>query len=832
MRARQRRIRSQTGTDLQVLFTAVNAGLAGNDIEVQVNKLDLGSGSAAPRVSAVGNRIHVVLNENGSATTTAADLVTAINGNPDASALITASVALGAGTATVDSIADGTLIRFSGADADVSAGYRAIGDSTNDVDFRFGDQLDDDLYLVQISGTGHIRLANTTGEAVGGMQDQFQTFRLDLGGEVLSVVPQPVLREKTFTINAGTGGNPTDLADGDTFTVDPGASVFAREMSDLGSAGAGGGGVTASFESVAPGAVGNGVTVDITTMDLGMGSRVPTITVSGRSVTIELNDNAGNETRAQDLFDAITADAQARSLISVLLTGDAQSIISGTHNLVLDNGLDLLTFEIDDDATVRSGNIPVAVSLTVDDETAVATALATAIGNAITTAQAANSDVPTVTASASGGVVTVTGDSFDVRLNAALADATAASTGADGLVQRADRVIVYFNDVDLKDSDVLNPRFYQLINTAGTADVTDDVMLIPSSVTYDRVSRSAVLDFGSDLPTATWRLQVGTSDESGDTLTSALKLGTLFTGSGFQTSGFIGDSGTGAADADLYRFSLAATGNVTVDVNPSAALDGEIEILDEMGASVAGPASSGAGAGLADTLTAMSLAAGTYFVRVTSSGGASTGSYNLAISTTAASPITTDNNSSYATATDIGILGASGVLLSSSINPQGFFAIPQLPNDAYPGHRDIPAESHGGGFGTGTQSNVSSAIYTYNFRDIYGTLFGIPQQNQITEGQKELARAIFEMFSRYAGIQFIETTDQGTYIATGDVRVADPTLPPSVAGISTVIIGAAGAANDESYGGNWMGIALHEIAHTLGLDHTSDLHSFQDGNGG
>ncbi|MDA0810574.1 MAG: hypothetical protein O3B68_21485, partial [Planctomycetota bacterium] len=170
-----------SGTNLQVQFTANSAGLAGNDIRVQFNRLDLSAVSRTPRISVVGDLIQVTLNDNPAAATTAIDLVTALNGNAAASNLITASVAVALDTTSLATIADGSLIRLSGADQIVSPGYRAIGAKANEVEYRFGDQLADDLYLIQIAGTGPERLTNTAGEALNSLADHFHTLRIDLG---------------------------------------------------------------------------------------------------------------------------------------------------------------------------------------------------------------------------------------------------------------------------------------------------------------------------------------------------------------------------------------------------------------------------------------------------------------------------------------------------------------------------------------------------------------------------------------------------------------------------------------------------------------------------
>ena len=274
-----------------------------------------------------------------------------------------------------------------------------------------------------------------------------------------------------------------------------------------------------------------------------------------------------------------------------------------------------------------------------------------------------------------------------------------------------------------------------------------------------------------------------------------------------------------------------------VDVLPDAGLDTTIRLLqnDGMTEITAGVTLPTGGTGSMDLLVATGLSSGTYLVEISSNSG--TGSYRVGINTTAASPLTTDDNSSFNTATALGTLGAAGFNLSAQIEPQSFVAIPSPPGtDDEPGHRSNPVEGHERG-NLGDPANPSAIPnINYHFPDVYGfDPAGNELHNQITEGQKDLARFIFEMFSRYTGVQFTETAGAGFPISTGDIRAADPTLPVTeVAGISTVIINAAsgGQGNDNTYDGPWMSTALHEIGHAIGLGHSSDLPTFMDGNGG
>jgi len=197
----------------------------------------------------------------------------------------------------------------------------------------------------------------------------------------------------------------------------------------------------------------------------------------------------------------------------------------------------------------------------------------------------------------------------------------------------------------------------------------------------------------------------------------------------------------------------------------------------------------------------------------------------------------------FATASDVGTLadGTAGksVIISS--------AIEALPYDLqWPGsideigHRDalpstIAVEQHLGS--TAADDQYGAATIYYNFKNIYGALpNGSPATNLITPEQKQRVREIFELYSRYLGVQFIEDTRttsdaQGLTIATGDLRVLDPAIPTGPGGV-TGLAGGGLAIMDQAeawqdgYGQSWMGTAMHEIGHLLGLGHTYDMPAF------
>jgi len=149
-----------------------------------------------------------------------------------------------------------------------------------------------------------------------------------------------------------------------------------------------------------------------------------------------------------------------------------------------------------------------------------------------------------------------------------------------------------------------------------------------------------------------------------------------------------------------------------------------------------------------------------------------------------------DPGSSFATAVGAGFLDTAGVRFGEVIEPQAIdseASIPiaggGLPNLFYPeqpgtidepGHRDIPVDLSNHGDGTLGLDPDGTVIHTipFNFRSEYGlSTSGNQLYNLITDGQKERVREVFDLFSRYAGVRFVETANDGIAVVLGDTTV-------------------------------------------------------------
>ncbi len=87
----------------------------------------------------------------------------------------------------------------------VTAGFEGLGNSPNDVIFRFANPLADGSYQITIigaSGGSTPPLTDTNGNAFNGGVNVTETFSIDYGAEVTAVVPQPVSQ----TYSSGTPG--------------------------------------------------------------------------------------------------------------------------------------------------------------------------------------------------------------------------------------------------------------------------------------------------------------------------------------------------------------------------------------------------------------------------------------------------------------------------------------------------------------------------------------------------------------------------------------------------------------------------------------------------
>ena len=172
--------------------------------------------------------------------------------------------------------------------------------------------------------------------------------------------------------------------------------------------------------------------------------------------------------------------------------------------------------------------------------------------------------------------------------------------------------------------------------------------------------------------------------------------------------GFIGDATNALAapqdDVDIYRFDLIVGGTIQVDVTPAAGLDAVIRLFDSLGNELTSV--DAAGTGGAEQLIHIAANSGVFFVGISSKGnaaynavdgsgaggGTSSGSYGLDIRFD--EPVVIDDdNSSFATAINIGTVGTGRQSIRTEIRSEPYAV--QLPgSNSEPGHRDIPPETH------------------------------------------------------------------------------------------------------------------------------------------
>ncbi|MEZ6124260.1 MAG: pre-peptidase C-terminal domain-containing protein [Planctomycetaceae bacterium] len=518
----------------------------------------------------------------------------------------------------------------------------------------------------------------------------------------------------------------------------------------------------------------------------------------------------------------------------ILTINNVASLADG-NRITINDGGSVVVFEFEDTAINNGtgGNPAILFNHTTDTTTSIATKVAAAINGALFSG-------PGVTATAVGSAVTIQGSVFTPTVTPTVGGAAATVT-AGSATQLRDTVLVYFNSDTLNQTDAEDPRFYRLFDTKGTLTTTDDSVLLPDTITYDSTNNFAILKFAGNLPTATYTLKIGTSSEPDSTITTAANLGTQFATTGYHEGGYIGDNGND--DVDLYQVSLVSGSVLTVTVTPDANLNAAVRFFDANGNALTPPATVNAGGtGAVETFTFTAPADGIFFIGISSDGniaynavdgtgnvnGTTVGSYVLDLAVT--NPINgSDDNSGFVNATALGVLGDSGQVFTSQIEPQPI-ALPAYPSGSdEPGHREIPAEAHGAGAGTASTAPGPISTVQYYFPDLYGyTPQGQPRFNEITENQKQRAREIFELYSKLWGIEVQETASSGIPIITGDIRVFAPTYPLGVS-LSVVLMDGSQNWGTSPYGGSWFNTALHEIGHAIGLGHSYDLPSVQGG---
>ncbi|MEM8678742.1 MAG: hypothetical protein AAGF97_05210 [Planctomycetota bacterium] len=89
---------------------------------------------------------------------------------------------------------------FTESSVNVPIGSALVGEDTNEVILRFAEELPDDTYQIRLTGEGENAVQTLDGCAINNGVDSSFPFELDLGAQVLAVVPQPIERNADNTL--------------------------------------------------------------------------------------------------------------------------------------------------------------------------------------------------------------------------------------------------------------------------------------------------------------------------------------------------------------------------------------------------------------------------------------------------------------------------------------------------------------------------------------------------------------------------------------------------------------------------------------------------------
>lgn len=203
------------GSSLQVRFVSTQTGQIGNGTQLVIRERDFG-GVNPPEIvlndpQAEERIITIDVNSNPISPTTVEELIDAINAHPEAGSLVQALLVSGSEDTVIGNTVGATQLTLAGADdITITPGFIGLGETSREVVVRFSSPLPDDLYSIEIIGTGPNALRNIDGAAFGDITEDDPTrdagadfglnFELDLGAQILGIVPQPITRSASTNL--------------------------------------------------------------------------------------------------------------------------------------------------------------------------------------------------------------------------------------------------------------------------------------------------------------------------------------------------------------------------------------------------------------------------------------------------------------------------------------------------------------------------------------------------------------------------------------------------------------------------------------------------------